>query len=82
MLYSAQLRAARGLLDWRQEDLSKAAKVGLATIQRLEKGNGPVMGHMATVIRLQQALEKAGLQFLDYDENGGMGVRLRRQKSR
>ena len=31
------------LLGWKQTDLAKAAKIGLATIQRLDKGQGPVM---------------------------------------
>jgi transcriptional regulator with XRE-family HTH domain len=37
MLKSAQIRAARALLDWRQKDISKASGVGTATIQRIEK---------------------------------------------
>ncbi|MFZ2080389.1 MAG: helix-turn-helix transcriptional regulator [Xanthobacteraceae bacterium] len=41
MLEPAQIRAARGLLGWRQEDLSKASGVGTATIQRIEKGDNP-----------------------------------------
>jgi transcriptional regulator with XRE-family HTH domain len=82
MLYSGQIRAARALLGWRQEDLAKAAKIGLATIQRLEKGDGPVMGHVATVMKIQGALEGAGVRFLDYDEAGGLGVRLAHPKKR
>jgi transcriptional regulator with XRE-family HTH domain len=35
------IRAARALLGWRQEDLSKAAGVGTATIQRIEKSQHP-----------------------------------------
>ena len=51
MLYPAQIRAARALLGWHQIDLAQKAKVGLATIQRLEQGpDGPVLAHYATVV--------------------------------
>ncbi len=77
MLYPAQIRAARALLDWHQVDLARKAKVGLATIQRLEKGpDGPVLAHYATVVRITECLEAAGIRFLKSDEKGGIGVRL------
>ena len=40
MLEAAQVRAARALLGWRQEELAKASRVGIATIQRLENRGG------------------------------------------
>ena len=53
MLESAQIRAARALLGWHQEQLAKRAKIGLATIQRLERAPpGPVMAHVATVMKI------------------------------
>jgi transcriptional regulator with XRE-family HTH domain len=76
MLHSAQIRAARALLDWRQEDLSRAAKVALATVQRIEAGKGMAGGNVATIFRIQQALEKAGVQFQASGPDGGPGVRL------
>ena len=76
MLHSAQLRAARALLDWRQEDLARQSGVGIATIQRIEKGQGPIMGHVSTQLRLRQALEEAGVRFIDTDREGGIGARL------
>ncbi|MGE3897218.1 MAG: multiprotein-bridging factor 1 family protein [Variibacter sp.] len=75
MLYAAQIRAARALLAWRQEDLAKASKVGLATIQRIEQAGGIAMANVSTLLRLQEALEKAGIRFLDADQAGGVGVR-------
>jgi predicted transcriptional regulator len=78
MLHAAQIRAARALLDWRQEDLAKASKIGLATIQRIERMSGIVQGNISTVTRIQQALEKAGVRFLSGDEKGGVGVRFGR----
>jgi predicted transcriptional regulator len=78
MLYPAQIRAARALLGWHQSELARKAKVGLATIQRLEQGpDGPVMAHVATVVRITECLQKAGVRFLNFDEGGGIGVQLR-----
>ncbi len=82
MLQPAQIRAARALLDWRQEDLAKASGVGTATIQRVEKGNSPVGGYVSTVIRIQTALEKAGVLFIDDDGTAGIGVRLAKTKTK
>jgi transcriptional regulator with XRE-family HTH domain len=77
MLYTAQIKAARSLLGWKQMDLAEAAGVGLATIQRIEKGDGPASGNYTTVVKIQAALEKAGIEFTDGD-GGGIGVRLKR----
>ena len=76
MLFAAQIRAARALLDWRQDDLARAAEVGITTIRRIEAQPGPIMGYVSTVLRLQEALEKAGIQFTEEDEAGGIGVTL------
>jgi transcriptional regulator with XRE-family HTH domain len=76
MVYPAQIRAARALLGWRQEDLAKAAKVGIATVRRIEVLKSPA-GNVATLVRIQQALERAGVLFLDADRNLGFGVRLK-----
>jgi len=64
MLYAAHLRAARALLGWRQEDLAREAKVGLATLQRIESAEGPVSGNARTIWKLQSALERAGIRFI------------------
>ena len=78
MLHSAHLRAARALLSWHQEELAKKAKIGLATIQRLERGQGVLAAHVSTMVKLQNTLEKAGIRFIDQDDEGGIGVRLSR----
>jgi transcriptional regulator with XRE-family HTH domain len=78
MLHAAHLRAARALLSWHQDELAKKAKIGLATLQRLERGRGVLAAHVSTVVKLQTTLEKAGIRFFDQDDHGGIGVRLRR----
>src|SRR5438552_10643187 len=40
MRYSAQIRAARGLLGWSQNQLARRAGVGPATLQRIEQSDG------------------------------------------
>jgi len=82
MLEAAQIRAARALLGWRQEDLSKASGVGTATIQRIEKSDRAITGYVSTLVRIQTAFEEAGVQFIDDDELGGLGLRLSKKKRR
>jgi transcriptional regulator with XRE-family HTH domain len=81
MLHTEQIRAARSLLSWKQSDLADAAGVGIATIQRIEKGQGPASGNYTTVLKIQAALEKAGIEFTD-NEGGGIGVRLKRPSTK
>jgi transcriptional regulator with XRE-family HTH domain len=80
MLEPGQIRAARALLGWRQEELSRASGVGTATIRRIENGGSPISGNISTVMRIQAAYEKAGILFISEDEIAGMGVRLAKKK--
>ena len=80
-MQAAQIRAARALLGWRQEDLAKAAKVGLATVARIEQGEGMVQGNFSTITKIQQALEREGISFTAELE-GGFGVRLEKKPQR
>ncbi len=77
MVTSAQIRAARALLNWTVRDLAERAGVHRNTITRAETdATGP--GHATAAIRA--ALEVAGVIFVD--ENGeGPGVRLRKVKA-
>jgi transcriptional regulator with XRE-family HTH domain len=73
MITSAQCRAARGLIDWSQQQLADAARVGVATIRLFEAGKGEQRHSTLTVI--QQALEAGGVEFTNGDQPG---VRLRK----
>jgi transcriptional regulator with XRE-family HTH domain len=67
----SQCRAARGLLDWSQQQLADAARVGVVTVRQFEGGGSQPRN--ATLDVLQRALEAAGVEFT----NGGQpGVRL------
>lgn len=77
MIYSAQIRAARGLLGWSQADLATAADIGLSTVKRMEASAGLLQAHGGNIWAVQQALEKAGIVFLQAGAGEGPGVRLR-----
>jgi DNA-binding XRE family transcriptional regulator len=65
-------------LGWKQGDLARHAKIGLATIQRLEKGDGPLLAHVTTALKIEACLRNSGVILLDSDAQGGVGVRLER----
>jgi len=60
---SKQIRAARALLDWSQDDLANASGLSIATIRKLELGHISPRGK--TTIQIQNAFEGAGLEFID-----------------
>lgn len=74
MITAAQCRAARGLMNWTQDDLAKAAKVGIVTVRQFEAGNAEPRN--STLVVISQALEGAGVEFIPQN-GGGPGVRLR-----
>jgi transcriptional regulator with XRE-family HTH domain len=78
MQFSSQIRAARALLGWSQSRLARAAGIGLATLQRIEQSEGVVKGNFTTVVKIQKALENAGISFSD--DGGEIGVRLLKKR--
>jgi DNA-binding XRE family transcriptional regulator len=72
-----QVKAARALLAWSQEELAAAADVSIPTIKRLEAHDGDLGGRHETGNKIRLALETAGVEFID-ENGGGPGVRLRK----
>ncbi|RUV75895.1 MAG: XRE family transcriptional regulator [Mesorhizobium sp.] len=70
---AGQLRAARGLIGWAQQDLAEKAEVGRATIADFEAGKRAP--YATTLTRLQETLIAAGIEFIP-ENGGGAGVRL------
>lgn len=68
------IRAARALLGWAQNELSKKSRVALGTVRRMEGFDGPVSARTESLTRVVVTLEKAGVEFLD---SGSPGVRFR-----
>ncbi len=69
-----QCKAARSLLGWSQADLAKNSGISTTPIADFERGKS--QPQRRTLEALQTALEKAGIQFFDEDDVGGIGVRL------
>jgi len=72
-----QVKAARALLSWSQEDLAEASGVSVPTIARLEASDGPLGGRSSTAAAIRAALEDAGIEFMGPDK-GATGVWWRR----
>ncbi|WBV44644.1 helix-turn-helix domain-containing protein [Pseudoroseomonas cervicalis] len=70
----AQLRAARALLGWSRLVLAEAAGTTERTLARIESGE--TIPRAATMRAIRQALENAGVAFIERN-GGGPGVRLR-----
>ena len=75
MITSSQCRAARGLLDWSQQELAEKAGVGVVTIRQLEASSHEP--RRATLDVIRRAFEGAGVDFIEGDGKGP-GVRLRK----
>jgi transcriptional regulator with XRE-family HTH domain len=76
MMSAIQLKMARAALDLGVRDIAHLSNVAPNTVSRYENG-GDV--RLSTVQKMQQALEEAGIEFLD-ENGGGPGVRLKIQK--
>ena len=76
-LTSAQIRAARALIRWSAEDLAKETTLSVTTIRRAELRNSETSLTSANDRTIRQALESAGVEFID-ENGGGPGVRLRK----
>jgi ribosome-binding protein aMBF1 (putative translation factor) len=66
-------RAARGLVDWSQDQLAKHAAVGNSTVRDFEKGRRVPLDENLTAMR--RALEDAGVEFIPARGGKGAGVR-------
>lgn len=74
MITSAQIRAARALLNWSRDQLSVQAGVGISALMRLESAEGVPSGNIKTFELVQKAFERAGVEFIGTPESGA-GVR-------
>ncbi|MGK7654436.1 MULTISPECIES: helix-turn-helix domain-containing protein [unclassified Roseovarius] len=74
-----QVKAARALLKWSQNDLAEKSGVSIPTIKRLEASTGPIGGRTETADAIREALEAAGVEFIP-ENGGGVGVRLKKDK--
>ena len=73
-----QIKMARAAVGWGVRELAKKAAVTANTVTRIENGAD---AKQSTMDKLQQALESAGIEFID-ENGGGPGVRLRKRHQR
>jgi hypothetical protein len=76
-LTSIQIRAARAVLRWSAEDLSRKSSVSLRTIRRAELTERLTSLTAANDLAVRRVFEAAGVEFID-ENGGGPGVRLRK----
>jgi transcriptional regulator with XRE-family HTH domain len=70
-----QIRAARSLLGWEQNDLAVHSGVAISTIRRIEGlKDAPIAANFETIEKIRRAFERAGVEFLGHP---CPGVRLR-----
>lgn len=70
----AQIRAARSLVNWSQDELAKAADVALTSVRDIEGERRAA--DSGTVSNVRRALENEGVEFLPGAAEHGPGVRL------
>jgi transcriptional regulator with XRE-family HTH domain len=74
MITSAQIRAARGMLDWSRRDLANSSGLSFASMMRLESFDGVPASNFKTLEAIKKAFEEAGVEFIGTPEKGA-GVR-------
>ena len=74
VLTGAQIRAARGIVNWSVRELSVAARVSSSTIRRLEETNEAPAPSEESLAPIRTALEGAGVEFL-FPPTGKPGLR-------
>lgn len=74
LVTARQIRAGRALLGWSQKQLSDAAKVGPATIARIELGT--IDPKASSLKAIADALRGAGVRLFDDSDGIGEGARM------
>lgn len=72
MIEPRQIRAARALLNWSQDDLAKASGIARSSIKNIE--NDITTARKDTIYDIQLAFENCGVEFLP-----GSGVRIKNE---
>lgn len=69
---ATECRAARGWLDWSQDDLADAALVSLSTVRDFERGRRTPIPNNLEAIR--RALEAKGIAFRNQPNGAAIGI--------
>ncbi len=76
-----QIKAARALLGWSQDELAVRSGISVPTIKRLEAAEGEFGGRAETREAVVAALQEAGIEFIP-ENGGGVGVRIAKRQRR
>lgn len=79
MITSAQIRGARGLLNWSRKELAEHSGVSFSSMMRLESFDGVPASNFKTLEAIKNAFEKAGVEFIGTLDDGA-GVRWKQEK--
>ncbi|MBK8744105.1 DUF1488 family protein [Propionivibrio sp.] len=74
-IIASQIKAGRTLVDCSQEELAKAAGIGLTSLREIEAQKRP--SDTAAVAKIRDALENKGVYFMQSGPDHGPGVCLR-----
>ena len=77
IIFAAQVRAARGLLNWSQGELAERGGVSKQSVTRIE--NGTMDPRFSTMTALNEAIRSAGVELGD-DVNGIVQLSISRKK--
>ena len=76
-----QIKAARALLGWSQDDLASGSDLSIPTIKRLEAAEEEIGGRQESREAIVGALQEGGIEFIA-ENGGGIGVRLAKGQRR
>ena len=65
MITGPQVRAARALLGIDQRTLAELSNLSLPTIQRMEASIGTVRGNVESLMKVVDALNRAGVELIE-----------------
>lgn len=74
MVNDRQIKAARSLLDWSQQELADRAGIARFTLIKIETGESRVQD--VTIAKIVAAFEKEGIMF--FENEGRYGVSSKR----
>ena len=80
MITAQQMKAARAMLGIDQRYLAELTGLSLPTIQRMEASDGVVRSNTDSLVKVVEALNKAGVELISEgatSTDGGRGVRLK-----
>jgi len=78
LVITRQIKAARSLIGWEQQQLARESGVAISTVRRLEGLDGGIGARHRTIQKIRKAFESAGIEFIG-DPNPGVRLRMVRE---